>query len=140
MTETVGADVVPLVEYFVLGPSPHLIVRECSGCGAHFFDRRSDCAACGGRLLRDTKVPTTGTLRTYTIVSVGPSNVSTPYIAAIIDCGGILVRANIVGIDPEPSRLVRGLPVRLCTVPFGPDAQGIVAMGFAFEPDEERHP
>ncbi|MGO9152613.1 zinc ribbon domain-containing protein, partial [Mycobacterium sp.] len=38
---------VPLVDYLVLDDGEaHLIARECSSCGARFFDRRNACAGC----------------------------------------------------------------------------------------------
>ena len=40
------ANQVPLVEYLVLGDSPHLEANECTSCGARFFDRRNACASC----------------------------------------------------------------------------------------------
>ena len=40
------ADQVPLVDYLVLGDSPHLVASECVACGARYFDRRNACASC----------------------------------------------------------------------------------------------
>ncbi len=31
----------PLVDYLVLEPEPHLVANECTSCGARFFDRRN---------------------------------------------------------------------------------------------------
>ena len=42
------AAAVPIVDYLVLGDDPHLVAKECTGCGARFFDRRNACASCSG--------------------------------------------------------------------------------------------
>ena len=44
-------DAVPLVDYLVLGDSPHLVANQCKECGARYFDRRNACAACEGNEL-----------------------------------------------------------------------------------------
>lgn len=128
---------VPVVEYLALEPEPHLRVRECSGCGARFFDRRSACAACGASTLATVSLGVSGTLKTFTIVAVGPPGVPTPYVAAIVDCDGTDVRTNLVHVEPDPAHLRPGMALRLCTVSLGRDADGMEAVGYAFEPDPE---
>ena len=32
---------VPLVDYLVLGDSPHLVANQCDACGARYFDHRN---------------------------------------------------------------------------------------------------
>jgi uncharacterized protein len=50
------AAAVPIVDYLVLGDDPHLVAKECTGCGARFFDRRNACAACSGTECGGTSV------------------------------------------------------------------------------------
>src|SRR5215211_8655425 len=57
---------IPLVDYLVLGDSPHLEAHECTSCGARFFDRRNACAHCFGTDFRTVTVPTEGVLKTFT--------------------------------------------------------------------------
>lgn len=128
---------VPIVEYLALDPEPHLLVRECSACGARFFDRRSTCAACGAAALATVRLGTSGSVRTFTIVATATPGRPRPFVAAIVDCDGTDVRTNLVHVDPAPDHLRAGMSVRLCTVSLGRDADGVEAIGYAFEPIPE---
>jgi uncharacterized protein len=125
---------VPLVDYLVLDGEPHLVAHECTSCGARFFDRRNACASCGGLQFELVDIPTEGELTAFTIVAFAAPGVPVPFIAAVIDCGGTSVRANIVNIEPDPERVRLGMKVKLTTFPIGTDGQGVEAIGFGFEP------
>jgi uncharacterized OB-fold protein len=125
---------VPLVDYLVLDGEPHLVSHECTSCGARFFDRRNACASCGGLQFELVDIPTEGELTAFTIVAFAAPGVPVPFIAAVIDCGGTSVRANIVNIEPDPERVRLGMKVKLTTFPIGTDGQGVEAIGFGFEP------
>lgn len=125
---------IPLVDYLVLGDDPHLVARECTACGARFFDRRNACASCSGTGFVPARVATEGELRAFTIVSFAAPGVPVPFVAGVVDCDGTSVRGNIVNIDPDPDHVHTGLAVRLTTVPVGTDSEGTEAVGFAFEP------
>src|SRR5215204_6421191 len=56
-TQAVRAQV-PLVDYLVLGDSPHLVANQCTSCGARFFDRRNACAGCFGTSFEKVDVAT----------------------------------------------------------------------------------
>jgi uncharacterized OB-fold protein len=127
---------VPLVDYLVLGDEPHLVAKECTSCGARFFDRRNACASCGGRQFSDYDVPTEGELRTFTIVSFAAPGIPVPFVAGVVDCGGTSVRANVVNVEPDPEHVRLGMKVRLTTFPIGTDSAGTEAIGFGFEPLE----
>jgi uncharacterized protein len=134
--ETPMADKVPLVDYLVLGDDPHLLAKECTACGARFFDRRNACAACGGREFRDARVANEGELRSFTIVAFAAPGVPVPYVAGVVDCDGTSVRANLVNVEPDPEHVTLGMKVRLTTVAVGTDSTGTEAVGFGFEPIE----
>ncbi|MFV0315339.1 MAG: Zn-ribbon domain-containing OB-fold protein [Microthrixaceae bacterium] len=128
---------IPLVEYLSLEGEPHLVARECVDCGAHYFERRRSCASCGGHgenQFRDFDVPTEGEVRTFTIVAFAAPGVPVPFVAAVVDCGGTSVRANVINIDPEPEYVETGMKVRLATFSMGEDEEGTEAIGFGFEP------
>jgi uncharacterized OB-fold protein len=125
---------VPLVSYLELTPEPHLVAQECTACGARYFDRRNACAACPGREFRPVAVDTEGTVRTFTIVNLAAPGVKVPFVAAVVDCGGTQVRANLIDIQPDPEHVRLGLPVRLATYSLGPDDQGTEAIAFGFAP------
>ncbi|MEN9552924.1 MAG: hypothetical protein RLY24_519 [Actinomycetota bacterium] len=125
---------VPLVEYLVLSPTPHLVANECTSCGARFFDRRNACASCFSTNFKTVDIPNEGEVRSFTIVTFASPGVPVPFVAAIIDCGGTSVRANIINCDPTPEKVHLGLKVRLATYSLGDDDNGVEAIGFGFEP------
>jgi uncharacterized OB-fold protein len=125
---------IPLVDYLVLGPEPHLVAHECTECGARYFDRRNACASCEGESFREVDVPTEGEVRAFTIVSFAAPGVPVPFVAGTIDCGGTTVRGNVVNTAPDAEHVQLGMKVRLTTLPVGTDSEGTEAIGFAFEP------
>jgi uncharacterized OB-fold protein len=128
------ANGIPLVEYLELGAEPHLVANECVSCGARFFDRRNACAACEGTEFRRAAVPTDGEVRAFTIVAFAAPGIPVPFVAALVDCGGTSVRANLVNVPPDPEHVTLGMKVRLTTFPIGTDEAGTEAIGFGFEP------
>jgi uncharacterized protein len=125
---------IPLVDYLVLGDAPHLVANECTSCGARYFDRRNACAHCGHTEFTKADVATTGEVRTFTIVSFAAPGVAVPYVAAVVDCEGTSVRANLINVEPDPEHVTLGMKVRLATVAIGSDDNGTEAIGFGFEP------
>ena len=126
---------VPYVGYLSLGDDPHLVANECSACGALFFDRRNACASCGGREFTARQLGNDGELRAFTIVHRASPGVPVPYISAIVDLdGGGVVKANVVGIDPEPGNLTLGMRLKLTTFAVATDAEGTEAVAFGYEP------
>ena len=128
------AEQIPLVDYLVLGDQPHLVANECTTCGARFFDRRNACAKCGSIGFTKAVIDTEGEVAAFTIVSFAAPGVPVPYVAAMVDCGGTSVRANIINVAPDPEHVTLGMPVRLATEVVGTDEAGTEAIGFGFEP------
>ena len=127
---------VPLTDYLVLGDEPHLTAHECTACGARFFDRRNACARCSNTTFDTVDLPTTGEVRTFTIVSFAAPGVPVPFVAAVVDCGGTSVRANVINVEPDADHVRTGMEVRLATYSLGADDEGTEAVGFGFEPIE----
>jgi uncharacterized protein len=125
---------VPLVDYLVLGDSPHLVADECTSCGARFFGRRNACASCGKLEFKKVDIATSGEVRTFTIVAFAAPGVTVPYVAAVVDCEGTSVRGNIINVEPDPEHVTLGMKVRLATFDIGADENGTEAIGFGFEP------
>jgi uncharacterized protein len=125
---------IPLVDYLVLGDDFHLEANECTSCHARFFDRRNACASCGGNDFVKAPISTTGEVRAFTIVAFAAPGVRVPYVAALVDCGGTSVRANIINVEPDPEHVTLGMKVRLATEVIGTDDNGTEAIGFGFEP------
>jgi uncharacterized OB-fold protein len=129
-------DRVPLVDYLLLEPEPQLIAHECDACAARFFDRRNACAACGATSFHDVAIATTGEVRAFTIVALAAPGIPVPFVAAVVDCDGTSVRANLINVVPDPDHVSVGMLVRLATSVVGIDAAGTEAIGFGFEPLE----
>lgn len=126
---------VPLVSYLALGEHPHLVAQQCRQCEARFFDRRNGCASCGSQVgFDEISLPDEGILRTFTIVSIAAPGVPVPYVAGVIDLGGTSVRANLVGVPPDPRELRLGMKVWLTVFSMGTDRDGVEAIGFGFAP------
>ena len=132
------AERVPIVDYLVLEPEPHLVAQECTACGARYFDRRVACAACFSSVgFVPVEVSREGELTSYTIVAFAPPGVETPYVAGLVDCDGTTVRANLVDVQKDPEHVTLGMKLRLRTFSLGADDEGTEAVGFGFAPIED---
>jgi uncharacterized OB-fold protein len=125
---------IPLVDYLALDPSPRLRAHECIACGAKYFGRRNACASCSCVRFETVDVATEGTVRTFTVVAFSASDVPAPFVCAIVECGGVSVRGNLINVEPSPEAVRLGMPVRLTTYSLGADELGVEAIGYAFEP------
>lgn len=125
---------IPLVEYLCLDGVPRLRANECAACGARYFDRRNACAGCFETAFRKVDLPTEGEVRAFTIVTFAAPGVPVPFVAAVIDCDGTSVRANLINVEPSPEHVRLGMRVRLATYVVGTDDNGTEAIGFGFEP------
>ena len=125
---------IPFVDYLVLGDDPHLVANECTSCHARYFDRRNACASCGALEFAKVAMPKEGVLRSFTIVAIAAPGVPVPFVAGIVDCGGTVVRGNIVNVEPDPDHVKLGMALSLTTVELGADAEGTMAVGYGFEP------
>lgn len=129
------AEQIPMVDYLVLGDTPHLVAHECKECGALYFDRRNACARCGGRTFGSRELATTGVVRSFSIVHQAAPGVPVPYVSSVVDLdGGGAVKANVVNVEPDPEHVRLGMKVRLATFVAGADDEGTEAIAFGFEP------
>ena len=129
-----AATQIPFVDYLELGEHPHLVARECTGCGARYFARRNACASCFGTDFGSVAISTDGVLRAFTIVTFAAPGVDVPFVAGVIDCDGTSVRGNIVNCPPDPDHVHLGMAVRLTTWVVGTDSAGVEAVNYGFEP------
>ena len=127
-------DRIPMVEYLALEPEAHLQVRECTACGARYFDRRNACASCEGESFSSARLASEGEVKAFTIVSFAAPGIPVPFVAAMVDCGGTSVRANLLNVQPDPEHVTLGMKVKLTTYSLGTDEAGTEAIGFGFEP------
>ena len=125
----------PYVSYLQLGDEPHLVAQECQSCQALYLDRRNACARCGRTEFAARRLADDGSLRAFTIVHRATPDVKVPYISAIVDLdGGGVVKANLVGVEPDPGEVRLGQRVRLTTFEVGTDSEGVAAIGFGYRP------
>jgi uncharacterized OB-fold protein len=125
----------PYVSYLQLGDEPHLVAQECQSCRALYFDRRNACARCGKQDFGARRLADQGAVRAFTIVHRAPPDVQVPYISAIVDLdGGGVVKANLVGVAPDPDQVRLGMRVQLTTFGVGTDSEGVEAVGFGYRP------
>lgn len=125
---------IPIVDYLALEPDPHLRVAECASCGARFFGRRNACAACGALEFEEATVPDEGVVTAFTIVNFAAPGIEVPFVAAVVDCGGTTVQANLVHVTADPEHVHLGQRVRLSTYSLGTDSEGTEGIGFGYEP------
>jgi uncharacterized protein len=128
---------VPVVDYLVLddGP-PHLVGKRCDGCGATYLERRNACARCTARTFSPVRLSETGRIESFTIVHRGAPKHIGPFISTLVRLeDGTYVKANLVGVPPEPSAVDFDAPVRVATYPAGTDEDGTEAIAFGFAYD-----
>jgi uncharacterized OB-fold protein len=125
----------PYVSYLELGDEPHLVAQECQSCHALYFDRRNACARCGRQEFATRRLADEGAVRAFTIVHRATPDVQVPYTSAIVDLdGGGVVKANLIGVPPDPDQVRLGMRVRLTTFGVGTDSEGVEAVGFGYRP------
>jgi len=123
---------IPMVDYLVLDPRPHLVSQACAGCGALYFDRRNACARCSGTSFSVRELANQGALRAFTFVG----RTRRPYVSAVVDLdGGGVVKANLLGVD-DPAAITPRMPVVLDTYVAGTDDEGTEAVAFGYRPRE----
>ena len=87
---------------------------KCKSCSEIYFPPRLICAKCRCRQFETVKLSDEGSIVTYTVIRVGPSQFSdqTPYAVGIVELdGGVRITAQIV--DCEFDKLAVGKRVRL---------------------------
>ena len=65
-------------------------------------------------------------------------HVPAPYVSAVVELdGGGVIKANLVGIEPDPKVIHLGGRVHLTTFVAGTDDDGTEAVAFGYAPDEQ---
>jgi len=137
MTAYAGTDVIPVVDYLVLGAHPHLAGSRCAGCGAVYLLRRSACARCGGDEFGErVDLGHSGVVTAATVVHRAPPGVSTPFVSGVValDSGGF-VRTNLTGSVEDPVAAI-GRRAVMRTRSIATDSRGMEAIGYEFEVQE----
>ena len=93
-----------------------LHLQRCRACGEYVFYPRAACPHCLAGDLEWHRVSGRGTLHTFTVVHRGLRDfpIGTPYVIAIVELAeGPRLMTNLVGVEPDPSRLRIGMPVEV---------------------------
>lgn len=91
-----------------------LEASRCKKCGMIYFPPRIHCKECKSNEFETIKLSDTGTLLTYTIIRIGPSNFSkeTPYAVGIVELNdGVKLTTQLA--DADLDKIEIGQKVRL---------------------------
>jgi uncharacterized OB-fold protein len=116
---------------------PRLRGNRCAVCSAVFFDRRNGCARCGAGpdAFEVVGLEPEGVLLSFTIVHRAAPNVPTPFMSAVVELdGGGVIKANLIGVEPDADEIELGGRVRLVTFDAGVDDHATTAVAFGFSP------
>jgi uncharacterized protein len=92
-----------------------LVGSRCGQCGSVMLGERLACAHCCARSsLSVQTLPSSGRLRTFTIVHRSYPGIETPFISAVadLDQGGSL-RGTLRGVEPTAAALALGMPLQI---------------------------
>lgn len=142
MTDPTGAagSERPIVPFLRLGEKPHLVGLRCRSCGTTYLKSgRVACGKCGAvSSFDELALSDRGKLWVYSIVHQSAPGIPTPYVAAIVDLPeGVAVRCNIVDVEPDPRKILFGMPVRMVTRKVRTDKEGRDVIAFFFAPEEK---
>jgi uncharacterized OB-fold protein len=113
-----------------------LEAAKCKKCGRIAFPPRLICPNCGSKQFQTEKLPDTGTLLTYTIIRVAPSQFvdEAPYAVGIIELeGGTRLTAQIADVPLEDIKIGQKVKVEFRRIREEGQA-GILCYGYKFVP------
>lgn len=93
-----------------------LWIQQCQDCLKHYFYPRPYCPHCLSDNTKWVQVSGRGTLHTFSIsYRAAPGfEEMTPYIIAVVELAeGPRMMTNLIGIDPDPAKLTKDLPVEV---------------------------
>jgi uncharacterized OB-fold protein len=121
--------------------APYLQGSRCGECAAMFLGVRENCArCCARRRMQSVRLAARGRLYSYTIVYRSYPGIRVPFISAIVDLDqGGTIKGNLLEIEPNPEKLVYGMPVRVvfrdAASALGEEAAGYIAHFFVPDGD-----
>lgn len=131
-----------MVRYLVLDDGdPHLVGNRCATCAATYLERRNACAACGGDEFETARLADRGRIESFTVVHRGAPKSTGPFVSVLVRLDdGAYVKANLLGVTPDPGSVDFTTPVRLSTFPAATDDDGneAIAFGFAYDGSNAR--
>lgn len=141
----------PIVDYLIMPnenslEGAYLQGLQCKACPTVFLyaPTRRYCAVCNGKdedLFSKVRLKDEGEVWVFTVVHQSWPGIPTPFVGGIIDVGvegdaeaKVAVRANIVGVEPDPKNLQMGMKVRGKAAVAHKDKDGNDVVVWHFEP------
>ncbi len=141
----------PMTEYIKLPNADslegaYLEGMQCKSCKVVqlYVRTRRACPACQGHdaeQFTPVRLSDKGEIWIYTIVHQSWPGITTPFVGAIIDVPvegqadrKVAVRANVVGVEPDPKHVKMGMKVRAKAAIAHKDAEGNEVVVFEYEP------
>ncbi len=114
-----------------------LLGLRCLDCGTVVVPPGAVCTSCGSSKFERDSFARKGTIRTFTVIRVGPEGFQPPYVVAMVELrDGPYIVGNLVGIEPEKASLDligKSVSVGARIVPPESPEGGVEGMAFAFE-------
>ncbi len=119
---------------------------QCTSCGQTYTYEatRRACSRCTGaeaEQFKTVRLSDEGEVWVYTIVHQSFPGVETPFVGAIVDVPvegdaehTVAVRANVVGVDPDPKSVSMGMKVKMRTRIAREDREGNAVALFEYVP------
>jgi uncharacterized protein len=115
----------------------NLLGLKCLECGEGNCPPSAVCAACGSPKLEKNSFSKEGSIRTFTVIRVGPEGFQAPYIVALVELdGGPWVLGNLVGLDASAAGMDlinKKVSVSSRAVPPDPGTSSIEGVVLTFE-------
>jgi hypothetical protein len=132
-------EIAPSTRFMRISPQgrPYIEGHRCQACGAVFLESTLACGRCGSRDgLTPFEASDRGNVYTYTVVYRSFPGVQVPFISVIVDLDdGLVLKGNLLGVEPKPSKDLFGLPVRVVFKPAGEhkNSKGVPYVTYFFE-------
>lgn len=113
-----------------------LEASKCGSCGAVWFPPRLICAECGNKDFEEVRLSDRGTVKTFTVIRVAPTEFldQAPYAIGVVELdGGVMIQCQVADCAAED--LKTGMPVRIEFRKVKEEGEaGIICYGFKAVP------
>ena len=97
-----------------------LLLQRCRGCATTYFPPQPFCPACSNDDIEVVRASGHGRLHGYVITQRAAPGFEAPYVIAVVELDeGPRLLTNLVGVAPDPDRLVLDAPVEVGFEPVG---------------------
>ena len=116
--------------------TPALLGSRCRACDSLHYPPRRACSECESAEVDRAVLPTTGTIRRFTVVRNAPSTFSQPYALAYVNLDHTSIQAFGQVRDVDEADIRIGAAMRVEFGPLRHDPDGTEVIGFWFVPAE----